>query len=137
LPNRLWATTGLTLDNFPRYQSFGRLRNTIQHFTSPDADVSLETIDFIYEVIDPFIHRCWGLFAVDYNEDYEHPKYLAEGLIRRGIRFLVSPEVIQEIEKGNIEFDWPEGDDAYKKDIEARIAEARRKWNKERSKKTQ
>jgi hypothetical protein len=130
LPNRLWATTGITVPNLQRYQSFGRLRNSIQHFTSPDRDVSLETVEFIYEVIDPFIHVCWGLFAVDYNEDYEHPKYLVEGLIRRGIRFLISAEVVEDVKKGYIDFEWPKGDEAYKEEMETRIEKARKEENK-------
>ncbi len=85
LPHRLWATTGFVLTNLEKYQSFGRLRNAIQHFAPPNKDHASEAIDFIYEVIDPFINEAWGLFAVDYNEDYEHPKYLVEGLIRRGV----------------------------------------------------
>src|SRR5258708_6221421 len=84
LPDRLWATTGIKLPELERYRAFGRLRNSIQHFTVPEnVDVSEETIRFIFEVIDPFIHDCWGLYAVDFNEDYEPYVYFVEGLIRR------------------------------------------------------
>jgi hypothetical protein len=124
LPGRLWATTGIRIPNLQKFQSFGRLRNTIQHFTSPNRDVSNDAIDFIYDVIDPFINHCWGLFAVDYNEDYEHPKYLVEGLIRRGVKFLISTEVVQEIERNGIDFEWPEGDETYKREMESRISAA-------------
>jgi hypothetical protein len=55
LPGRLWATTGIRIPNLQKFQLFGRLRNTIQHFTSPNRDVSADAIDFIYEVIDPFM----------------------------------------------------------------------------------
>ncbi len=67
LPARLWAVTGITLPNLEKYRSFGRLRNAIQHFASPqDLNVSQETVSFIYSVIDPFINSCWGLFAMNH-----------------------------------------------------------------------
>lgn len=124
LPDRLWATAGIKLPAIERYRSFGRLRNSIQHFTAPHKiNVSIETIRFIYEIIDPFIHLCWGLHAVDYNEDTEPYVYLVAGLIRRGIRFLVSPAVMEQFE--SIELDWPEGNGAYRQDMEERFEVAR------------
>jgi len=124
LPDRLWATTGFKLPAIERYRTFGRLRNSIQHFTVPRGiSVSTEAIRFIYEVIDPFIHACWGLYAIDYNEDHEPYVYLVSGLISRGIRFLVSPDMMKDFEW--IELNWPEGDDAYRRDMEARFEAAR------------
>ena len=93
LPSRLWATTGVRLPNEQLFQSFGRLRNTIQHFTKPDGiDFGQRTDEFIFGVIDPFINQCWELFAIDYNEDHEPYSYLLPTLISRQITFLVSPE---------------------------------------------
>jgi hypothetical protein len=133
LPDRLWATTGITLPNVDVYRSFGRLRNAIQHFTHPTRDVSEDAIGFIYDVIDPFINECWGLFAVDFNEDYEPHKYLVEGLVRREVLFLISPAVIDEIDGGNIDLEWPKNKAAYKNEMETRITKARRKKSKKRS----
>lgn len=113
LPDRLWAATGIQIPNRALYRSFGRLRNSIQHFASPKKDVSKDAIDFIYGVIDPFIHRCWKLFAVDYNEDHEPYTYLISGLISRGVPFLASPSLIDCLE--NIEFEWPRDNSKYKK----------------------
>jgi hypothetical protein len=124
LPGRLWATTGIRIPNLQKFQSFGRLRNTIQHFASPNNDCSFEAINFIFEVIDPLINQCWGLFAADYNEDYEY-RYLIEHLISRGVRFLISGNVVTEIANNGIDFEWPEGDEAYKQEMEARIEAAR------------
>jgi len=99
LPDRLWATTGMRITNVETFNAFGRLRNTIQHFAPPNhVDCSQETVEFIYEVIDPFINECWGLFAVDYNEDDEPYVYLVENLIRNGVYFLVSPEVVEHLD---------------------------------------
>jgi hypothetical protein len=122
LPGRLWATTGIRIPNLQKFQSFGRLRNTIQHFASPNKNCSFEAVNFIYEVIDPFINQCWGLFAVDYIDwDYDDVEkgYLVEGLIRSGVRFLISGKLAREIADGD--FEWPEGDDAYKQEMEARF----------------
>jgi hypothetical protein len=125
LPDRLWATTGITLPNLTLYKSFGRLRNAIQHFASPKRDVSQDALEFIYGVIDPFINRCWKLFAVDYNEDHEPYIYLVDGLIRRGIPFLVSPGVIENLE--HTEQSWPSSDPKYKTTMLARFKQAKRK----------
>jgi len=126
LPDRLWAATGIRLPGLERYRSFGRLRNTVQHFLAPSSvDASKETIQFIYEVIDPFINECWNLFAIDYNEDDEAYVYLVGGLIRRGIRFLVSPEIMSSI--NFVDFEWPAGDPKYRADMESRFEAARQK----------
>jgi hypothetical protein len=126
LPDRLWATTGIRLPGLDRYRQFGRLRNAIQHFTVPlQVDVADETIRFIYEVIDPFINKCWRLYAIDYNEDHEPYVYLVEGLIRREVRFLVSPDAAKHVKW--LELDWPEGDRAYRKEMEKRFEKAHQK----------
>lgn len=91
LPARLWAATGITVPALERYKKFGKLRNAIQHF-APPARGDTEVSQYIYEVIDPFINSCWGLYAIDYNEDAEPHAYLIKTLIRRGIPFLISPD---------------------------------------------
>lgn len=131
LPDRLWAATGLRLPNISTYQSFGRLRNAVQHFASPvDVDVSKLTLEFTFGVIDPLIHECWGLFAVDYNEDHEPYTYFVAHLIRRGIRFLVSPGVIEY--KKWIEFDWPKNDIEYKNEMSRRLNNMSRRLMREK-----
>lgn len=106
LPERLWAATGIKLKNIEIYKNFGLLRNTIQHFSSPlNVDCSMKTKEFIYQVIDPFIHDCWGIAAIDYNEDYEPYVYLMANLISAGVEFLVSPEAAQSLQYTKL--DWP------------------------------
>lgn len=122
LPDRLWATTGVRVPNLEMYRSFGRLRNCVQHFlVPPNADTAAQTVDFIFEVIDPFIHTCWGLFAIDHNEDYEPYEYLVGGLVRGGVKFLVSPDAATSVDPANLE--WP-SDPNYRTDMEARFAAA-------------
>ncbi|MGQ2184866.1 hypothetical protein ACT4MK_16155 [Bradyrhizobium barranii] len=123
LPDRLWAATGVQIPNLALYRSFGRLRNSIQHFTSPKKDVSKDAIEFIYGVIDPFIHQCWKLFAIDYNEDHEPYTYLVSGLIRRGVPFLVSPGLIGSLD--GIDMEWPSGNSQYKKLMLGRLESLR------------
>jgi len=125
LPDRLWATTGLYLLEVDSYQEFGKLRNTIQHFTAPDGvDFSQKTLEFLFGVIDPFIHKCWRLCAIDFNEDHEPYIYLIEGLIRRGILFLVSAEAVNHLQY--VDAKWPKDNPNYRSEMERRFSEARR-----------
>lgn len=120
LPERLWATTGIKMENLKKYEFFGKLRNSIQHFAPPlDIDFSLEALEFIFEVIDPFINTCWNLYAIDYNEDDEPYIYLIEGLVIRGVKFLVSPDYAAELI--NVDFDWPENKPDYEKEMKKRF----------------
>ena len=126
LPERLWATTGIDLKkllNIEKYKDFGKLRNCIQHFAPPrEVDFCGETINFIYEVIDPFINNCWGLYAIDYNEDaLEERFFLIEGLISGGIKFLVSPNAV-ECCGGDMDFDWPKNNPSYEQEMRLRFA---------------
>jgi hypothetical protein len=73
-------------------------------------------------VIDPFINQCWGLFAIDYNEDYEPHIYLADALFRRGVSFLVSPEAAKRVRVADIE--WPAENEPYKVKMLARLTTA-------------
>ena len=93
LPDRLWAVTGVLIPNREEFDAFGKLRNSIQHFShDPSLDASDETLAFVFDAIDPFINSCWGLYAIDYDEDSAPYEYLTSTLVRREIKFLVSPE---------------------------------------------
>ncbi|MBK8537024.1 MAG: hypothetical protein IPL59_19170 [Candidatus Competibacteraceae bacterium] len=125
LPNLLWATTGIRLKNVNVFLNFGKLRNKIQHFLPPsNCDYSQETIEFIFKVIDPFIYECWKLFAVDYNEDYEPYIYFVQGLVSRGIHFLVSPSLVNDLSVTNL--DWPKNQPEYQQEMERRFSEAKK-----------
>ena len=97
LPERLWITTGIKIENEKMYKEFGELRNIIQHSCPPNStDFSLKTLNFIYNVIDPFIHKCWGLYAIEYHEDTEEYFYIVDSLISKEIEFLVPPRLAKE-----------------------------------------
>jgi hypothetical protein len=124
LPDRLWAVTGQRLKDVELYRFFGRLRNAIQHFAVPeDVDVGDTTVEFIYGVIDPFINECWGLYAVDFNEDHEPYVYLVGSIVSRGVKFLVSPEMMDDFEY--IDFKWPLDQPDYRAEMERRFKAAR------------
>lgn len=123
LPTQLWAVTGLELPDRDHYNRFGRLRNAIQHFAPPEnSDVTDDTLRFIYGVIDPFINDCWGLHAIDFNEDHEPYVYLMASLLRREVPFLVSPEAAACFEDCEDELD--DADSAYAAEMRARVASA-------------
>lgn len=123
LPERLWATTGLTIPNITTFQKFGKLRNGIQHFApAPVTDAGEETLRFVFDVIDPFIHECWSLFAVDYDEDHEPYVYFVRPLVHREIMFLVSPEAAKSFEYWDV--DWDSVNSAYKKEMHNRVKNA-------------
>lgn len=100
LPERLWATTGYKIKNDNLYQRFGKLRNVIQHFTSPqERDLMQETLEFIFGIIDPMIHDFWGLYAVDYIEDPDAHDYIFETLLKSNISFLIPDHYKEMVER--------------------------------------
>ncbi len=93
LPERLWAATGLRLPNVDIYAGFGKLRNAIQHFAPPTEDSGTRTLEFVFRVLDPFIFQAWGLYAIDFNEEFgDHYEHIFEGLVHSNIRPLISPD---------------------------------------------
>lgn len=93
LPEKVWAATGVKINNLKLYNDFGKLRNSIQHFAAPNRDVSLQTSQFIYDVIDPFINSEWGMCAMNYCDDTEGYEYLIPVLAQRGVEFIISQEI--------------------------------------------
>ena len=120
LPERLWAATGIILPNRERYDRFGKIRNAIQHFgPHPGVDPTDETLRFVFEVIDPFINDCWGLFAVDYDEDDSPYVYFVFALVHREIKFLVSPEAAATFD--GWEVDWSTVSEEYRNEMHSRV----------------
>ncbi len=129
LPERLWAVTGISLPDRHSFDQFGRLRNGIQHFAPiPGRNLNEETLRFIYNVIDPFIHECWGLFAIDFYEDPEI-QYTLDQLAQHEILFLVSPYAAEKSEEMKVE--WSKLSDYYRNEMNERIQRALSKSKKE------
>lgn len=129
LPDRLWATTGIQLPNITLYKTFGKLRNTVQHFMFPEGrDLGTETLNFVFNVIDPFICECWGLHAIDCNEDDVAYGYFIPSLLEKGILFTVSKDAANDIDTGEtsyMEIEWPENNPTYKIEMLRRIKAAK------------
>lgn len=97
LPEILWATTGYKIKNNNQYQKFGKLRNAIQHFTSPqDRDLMQETLEFVFGVIDPIIYDFWKLYAIDYFEQADAHNHIFIVLLKANISFLI-PQAYKEV----------------------------------------
>ncbi|MDO7787884.1 hypothetical protein [Desulforamulus aquiferis] len=124
LPERLWAATGILITNRDKFKEFGKLRNGIQHFAPAPGEVNLgeTTLRFVFDVIDPFIHECWGLFAIDYDEDYDSYEYFPSILASHEILFLVSEEAAKHYQYWSI--DWSIVNKSYKDEMETRIKKA-------------
>jgi len=123
LPDRLWAVTGLTIPDRARYENFGRLRNGIQHFAPPTShDVTQETLEFIFCVVDPFINQCWQMFAIDYDEDDVPYIYLVTALVHREIKFLVPRSAAECFDDWNV--NWTSVSKAYRDEMHQRVESA-------------
>jgi hypothetical protein len=123
LPERLWATTGISIPNKKKFEDFGKFRNGIQHFGPVSGkDSGEETLRFVFEVVDPFINNCWGLFAVDFDEDYDPYIYFVHALVSREIPFLVSPEAAKQFKDWDV--DWSLTSKAYNQKMRARVKKA-------------
>ena len=123
LPAQLWATTGVTLPAIDQYEEFGRLRNSIQHFIPPpDKNLNKATAEFIFSVIDPFLNDCWGLFAIDFNEDDEPYRYVVEHLVSEEVLFLVSPEAASALSDEDVDFSRCR--ESYRREMLNRFAQA-------------
>jgi len=70
LPKLLWVATGERLPDMDNFERLRKVRNSIQHFCAPDeVDFRRLALEFIYNNIDPLIHKHFGLCAIEYHED--------------------------------------------------------------------
>ncbi len=114
LPRILRNTTGYEIEEKKKFKDFGKLRNTIQHFAVPEnRDLTQETIEFIFCVIEPLINKSWGLYATDFyvenpidalgifppNYDDEPHNDIFNILLKADISFLVSEKYKDQVEK--------------------------------------
>ncbi len=98
LPARLWASTGMKIENVEFYKNFGMIRNKIQHLGIPeDVDFSDMTNRYVYEVIHPFIFKCWGIFSIDYIEDEHYHEGMVSNLIEKEVKVVISPSALNSI----------------------------------------
>jgi HEPN domain-containing protein len=86
LPDQLWATTGIKIEQLDQYRKFGRLRNQIIHFSMTNVN-ALDTITLRYslEVLDPLVESFWGRSVIDFIKNDPHPAYYAAAEVECGI----------------------------------------------------
>lgn len=130
LPERLWAAAGIELADEERFREFGKLRNTIQHFAAPEGlNLQEKVLRFTFGIVDPLLVECWGLCAVDYDEDYEPYVYFVPVIIQNEIEFAVSRAAAETAKDWDV--DWSEMRPDYRQRLERRIAEAMATTEKE------
>jgi hypothetical protein len=101
LPKLLWVSTGERIPDIDSFEKMRKARNAIQHFCSPAKTIDLRhlSLEFLYNNIDPLIHRHFGICAVEYHEDRDIGyDYVVECLIRHELFFTIpddfeTPEV--------------------------------------------
>ncbi|WAF92409.1 hypothetical protein NRZ28_09345 [Aeromonas hydrophila] len=86
LPERLWAATGYKIEAIDLFNKFGKLRNCIQHFATPDRDLRTETTDFIYKVVDPILGHFWNKYAIEYVDLDGYEDDIFEMIYDRGLK---------------------------------------------------
>ncbi|MFM5005064.1 hypothetical protein ACEUCH_12715 [Aeromonas hydrophila] len=86
LPERLWAATGYKIEAIDLFNKFGKLRNCIQHFATPDRDLRTETTDFIYKVVDPILGHFWNKYAIEYVDLDGYEDDIFEMIYERGLK---------------------------------------------------
>lgn len=92
LPERLWTTTGQSMSESDVYEAFGRLRNAIQHFAPPAVNASARKLEFMFKVVVPFVFEKWGLYAIDFNEEFgDHYDHIFHTFVHWNLRPRRSP----------------------------------------------
>jgi hypothetical protein len=90
LPNQLWATTGIKIENNTQYEEFGRLRNQIIHFSKANFErLDILTLRYSLELLDPLVEGFWGRSVIDFirNDPYgEYSSHLSSGMLEDSIR---------------------------------------------------
>ena len=85
LPDKLWAATGFKIPDLKTYNSFGRLRNSIHYFGVLERDIRTETVNYIYNVIDPVLGHFWGDYAINHIDGPEAEEDIIYLLSKRGV----------------------------------------------------
>jgi hypothetical protein len=67
LPDRLWASAGLTINDLEGWYEFGRLRNQIVHTSLTNRnDLNFISLKFILEILDPLVESFWGKSVIEF-----------------------------------------------------------------------
>jgi hypothetical protein len=95
LPKLLWVCTGERIPDLTNFENLRKARNAIQHFCAPadQSDLRRLTLEFLYNNIDPLIHKHLGLCAIEYHEDTSVSyDYVVSRLVSNELLFSVPDE---------------------------------------------
>ena len=96
LPNLLKNVCNVSIKDHDSFTEIGKIRNAVQHFFHPDAQVGIggiardKALNFLYKNVDPLIERHFDIFAINYIED-EFYDYIVNSLIGRELKFSIPP----------------------------------------------
>lgn len=77
LPNQLWATTGIKIEQRDKYDQFGKLRNQIIHLSMANVGkLDMLTLEYSLQVLDPLVEIFWGKSVFDFIK--RNPLYVDE-----------------------------------------------------------
>lgn len=77
LPNQLWATTGIKIEDQAKYDQFGKLRNQIIHFSRANKEeLDMLTLDYSLQFLDPLVESFWDKSVFDFIK--RNPLYIDE-----------------------------------------------------------
>lgn len=95
LPKIMWAVLKERLPDPGSFEDIRSMRNAIQHFYHPagsakyGAEATKTSLRFIYNNIDPIIYKYFGLYAIEYHEDYIGYDYVVACILRHQLKFSV------------------------------------------------
>lgn len=98
IPRVLWASTGYKIANLAEYSKFGKLRNCIQHFHTPETDFTQECASFIYQIINPLIYHFFRIHAIEFCDGSFTLEQRLVVLLSRGINFTYPETMIPDVE---------------------------------------
>lgn len=122
LPRLLWVTTGQRIPDIDSFNAIRKTRNAIQHFCAPDStDLRQIALEFTFKNIDPLIRENFGLYAIEYHEDFSLGyDYVVEMLMRRELLFSIPDDFsISEFDLPDMLSSTPK---EYQKEFKARLA---------------
>ena len=74
LPDRLWAATGIKIENLETYKQFGKIRNQIIHTSMTGSEVLNDQILlYSFKVLDPLVRLFWGHSVIEFITNDPHP----------------------------------------------------------------
>jgi hypothetical protein len=71
LPERLWVTTACQIPEINLFHTFGKVRNQIIHFGTPDEDFAKLVFQYCFKIIEPLVNEWWDITLLEYAWEYD------------------------------------------------------------------